>query len=212
MWHEPAGGPPRPWNDWTEELESRYRVIAMDQRNAGQSRGTIAPDHGWHTYAADHLALMEHLGFERFHTLGGCIGSSYCLKLCEIAPERITAAVLQNPIGLHPEFPSYFPESHAAWTTEQLAARSDLDRAAVESFGRNMWGRDFVFSVTREFARRCPVPCLVLPGDDTPHPAVIGAELADLLPKAEQMSPWKGPALLDEQCERVINFLEKHTP
>ena len=119
---------------------------------------------------------------------------------------------MQNPIGLHPEFPSYFPESHAAWTTEQLAARSDLDRAAVESFGRNMWGRDFVFSVTREFARRCAVPCLVLPGDDTPHPAVIGAELADLLPKAEQMSPWKGPALLDEQCERVINFLEKHTP
>ena len=61
MWHEPAGGSPRPWNDWTEDLELRYRVIAMDQRNAGQSRGTIAPDHGWHTYAADHLALMEHL-------------------------------------------------------------------------------------------------------------------------------------------------------
>jgi hypothetical protein len=40
----------------------------------------------------------------------------------------------------------------------------------------------------------------------------IGAELADLLPNAEQLNPWKGPEHLDEQCERVIGFLEKHTP
>jgi pimeloyl-ACP methyl ester carboxylesterase len=212
MWHAPAEGPARPWNDWTEELESRYRVIAMDQRNAGRSRGALASDHGWHTYAADHLALMDHLGFKRFHTLGGCIGSSYCLKLCEIAPERVSCAVLQNPIGLHPEFPEYFPESHAAWAKEQRAARPELDDAAVQSFGRNMWGRDFVFSVTRDFVRRCPVPCLVLPGDDTPHPAVTGAELVELLPGVEQLKAWKGPKHLDEQCERVIGFLEKHTP
>jgi pimeloyl-ACP methyl ester carboxylesterase len=212
MWHAPAEGLARPWNDWTEELASRYRVVAMDQRNAGQSRGDIAADHGWHTYAADHLALMDHLGFKRFHTLGGCIGSSYCLKLCEIAPERVSAAVLQNPIGLHPEFPNYFPESHATWSKEQRMARPELEEAAMQSFGQNMWGRDFVFSVTRAFVGRCTVPCLVLPGDDTPHPAVIGAELSELLPNAEQMKPWKGPEHLDDQCDRVISFLEKRTP
>ncbi|MCZ6860281.1 MAG: alpha/beta fold hydrolase [Alphaproteobacteria bacterium] len=53
----------------------------------------------WHTYAADQLALVDHLGIERCHTLGGCIGSSFCLTLCEIVPERISSAVLQNPIG-----------------------------------------------------------------------------------------------------------------
>jgi pimeloyl-ACP methyl ester carboxylesterase len=212
MWHAPAEGPARPWNDWTHALASRYRVVAMDQRNAGRSRGAIAADHGWHTYAGDHLALMDHLGYKRFHTLGGCIGSSYCLKLCEIAPERVSAAVLQNPIGVHPEFPTYFPESHAAWGKEQLAMRTDLDATAMQSFGRNMWDQDFVFSVTRDFARRCEVPCLVLPGDDTPHPAVIGSALAGLLPNAEHLNPWKGPEHLDEQSDRVIGFLEKHTP
>jgi pimeloyl-ACP methyl ester carboxylesterase len=160
----------------------------------------------------NHLALMDHLGFKRFHTLGGCIGSSYCLKLCEIAAERVTAAVLQNPIGLHPEFPNYFPESHAAWSKEQRAALPELEEAAMQSFGRNMWDRDFVFSVTRAIVRRCTVPCLVLPGDDTPHPAVTGAELAELLPNADQMMPWKGSEHLDDQCDRVICFLEKHTP
>jgi pimeloyl-ACP methyl ester carboxylesterase len=212
MWHPPQDGPSRPWNDWTDVLASRFRLIAMDQRNAGQSRGAIAASHGWHTYAADQLALMDHLGFERFHTLGGCIGSSYCLTLCQIAPDRVTAAVLQNPIGLHPQFPNYFPESFAEWAKEQQAARTDLDRAAVQAFGKNMWDGEFVFSVTRDYVRGCSVPCLVLPGNDTPHPAVIGDELANLLPNSDRLNHWKGPAHLEEQLQRVTAFLEKHTP
>ncbi len=212
MWHAPPGGPPRAWNDWTQALAANYRVVAMDQRNAGRSRGAIAADHGWHTYAADQLALMGHLGIERCHTLGGCIGSSFCLKLCEVAPERISAAVLQNPIGLHPQFPAYFPDSFADWTKEQSAARPELDEAAMRSFGQHMWDGEFVFSVSRDFARTCPVPALVLPGNDTPHPAAIGLELADLLPKAEMLRDWKGPAHLDEQRRRVAGFLEKRTP
>jgi pimeloyl-ACP methyl ester carboxylesterase len=212
MWHAPSEGPPRVWSDWTEILASHYRVIAMDQRNAGRSRGAIAADHGWHTYAADQLALMDHLGFESCHTLGGCIGSSYCLKLCEIAPSRISAAVLQNPIGLNPEFPTYFQDGFAEWTKEQRAERPELDPAAIRAFGQRMWGGEFVYAVTRDFVRRCTVPTLVLPGDDKPHPTVTGLELAETLPGAEMLRPWKGPAHLDAQRCSVLAFLEKHTP
>ena len=101
LWHAPADGPPRSWNDWTEVLARDHRVIAMDQRNAGKSRGAIEADHGWRTYAEDHLALMDHLGIDKLHVLGGCIGSSFCLSLCEIVPDRIGAAVLQNPGEVH---------------------------------------------------------------------------------------------------------------
>ena len=113
MWHSPEGGPPRVWNDWTAVLGENYRVIVMDQRNAGHSRGAIEADHGWHTYAADQLSLLVHLGIERCHMPGGCIGSSFCLTICEMAPERINAAVLQNPIGLNPENLTYFPDAFA---------------------------------------------------------------------------------------------------
>jgi pimeloyl-ACP methyl ester carboxylesterase len=58
MWHSP---PARAWNDWTEVLADSYRVVSMDQRNAGRSRGAIEADQGWHTYAADQIALMDHL-------------------------------------------------------------------------------------------------------------------------------------------------------
>ncbi len=121
MWPAAAGGPPRPWVDWTQALPAAgFTAVAMDQRNAGRSRTEIRADHGWHTYAADHLALMDHLGFEKFHVLGGCIGGSFCLKAIQAAPHRVTAAVLQNPIGLHPEHPEYFLDSHAEWSREQL--------------------------------------------------------------------------------------------
>lgn len=212
LWHAPADGPPRPWNDWTQVLAQDYRVIAMDQRNAGRSLGAIAADHGWHTYAADHIALMDHLGFDRFHMLGGCIGSSFCLKLCEMVPDRIAASVLQNPIGLNPEAPTYFPDGFVKWAEERVSERSELDASAVDAFGRNMWGGDFVFCVGRDFVRNCRTPSLVLPGNDTPHPRVIGLEVADLLPDAERLVDWKGPDHIDEQRDRVVSFLKKHTP
>ena len=160
MWHHPANGPQRPWCDYTDVLASKYRVVAMDQRNAGQSKCAIRGDHGWHTYTADHLALMSHLGHQKFHVLGGCIGGSYCLKIAQLAPDRVASAVLQNPIGVHPEHTDYFPKSHLEWSAEQRAERPELDEAEIASFGQNMWGADFVFCVDRILSdiarcRRC---------------------------------------------------------
>ncbi len=212
MWHAPAEGPARVWNDWTEVLAQSYRVIAMDQRNAGRSRGAVEAGHGWRTYAEDQIALMDHLGIERCHILGGCIGSSFCLTLSEMAPERLSVAVLQNPIGLNPEFPTYFPEMFADWAKEQRAARPDFDQRALDAFGRNLWGGDFVFCTSRDAVRRCGVPCLVLPGNDKPHPTITGLELADLLPGAEMLRDWKGPAHLEAQRRAVTDFLARHTP
>jgi pimeloyl-ACP methyl ester carboxylesterase len=212
-WAAPAGGPPRPWVDWMQALPAAgFTAVAMDQRNAGLSRAAVEADHGWHTYAADQLALMDHLGFDRFHVLGGCIGGSFCLKIVEAAPARITAAVLQNPIGLHPEHPDYFPNMHAEWSREQRTARPELDEEALASFGRNMWDHEFVFCVDRTFVRACPVPTFLLPGTDTPHPAATSAELAALLPGVEVLTDWRGPEHWGEQEQRVAQFLKRHTP
>ena len=87
MWPAEPGGPPRPWVDWTQALPAAgFTAIEMDQRNAGASRTAIEADHGWDTYSADHVALMDHLGFDKFHVLGGCIGGSFCLNAIKVAP------------------------------------------------------------------------------------------------------------------------------
>jgi alpha/beta hydrolase fold/GMC oxidoreductase len=172
---------PAVWMDPMAVLGQKYRVVAMDQRNAGRSRTRINAIDDWRTYAGDHLALADHLGLDRFHVMGGCIGASFCLTLCELAPNRITAAVLQNPIG-HADNRDVFYNLVQTWAKGIREERPEIDAGALDKFGDNMFGGDFVFSVTREFVRQCKTPLLVMHGDDPPHPKVIGEKIAELAP------------------------------
>src|SRR3989441_6937877 len=73
-------GPSAPVNP-TTEFAPNFRVIAMDQRNAGgQSRAPITAQDGWHTYAADHIALLDHLRIDRCHLYGQCIGGFLIIR------------------------------------------------------------------------------------------------------------------------------------
>ena len=202
-------GERRPRIDPTVDLTDRFTVIAMDQRNAGQSRASVAADHGWHTYAADHLALMDHLGHQRFLVMGACIGGSFDLKLCQVAPERIAAAVLMNPIGLH--------ENRAFWETmvgnygATVRQRDpSVSEDAIGRFGANMFGGDFVFSVDRDFVRGCRTPLYLMPGKDTPHPAATSAEIARLAPDIEVHQDWDGADHVAESVRRISGFLSRH--
>src|SRR2546422_747868 len=85
VWSSPSA-PVNP----TTEFAATFRVIAMDQRNAGgQSRAPITAQDGWHTYAADHIALLDHLRIDRCHLYGQCIGGSFIISL-------LTAKLLPN--------------------------------------------------------------------------------------------------------------------
>jgi len=213
FWRHSPSNPSAPavWMDPMVVLAKRYRVVAMDQRNAGRSRTRIDANDDWHIYAADHLALADHLGFDRFHVMGGCIGASYCLTLCELAPSRITSAVLQSPIG-HADNRDVFSDSVQTWANGIRGQHPEIDEHTLSRFGDNMFGGDFVFSVSRHFVGQCKTPLLVMPGDDPPHPQVIGEEIIELAPNVEALRQWKGPEHLRTAIDRVSAFLERHTP
>jgi pimeloyl-ACP methyl ester carboxylesterase len=196
--------------DPTIELAEDFRVIAMDQRNAGRSRAPVGADDGWETYAADHLALLDHLGARRAHVLGGCIGSSYCLGLIKLAPERVSAAVLQNPIGLSPENRPAFYEMFDGWAGELRKTRAEVNAAALRAFRARMYDGDFVFSVSRDFVRACHTPMLVLAGDDLYHPTPTAEEIARLAPNSELIVKWKTPDVVPAAVARVRAFLKTH--
>jgi pimeloyl-ACP methyl ester carboxylesterase len=157
------------------------------------------------------LALADHLGLDRFHVMGGCIGTSFCLTLCELAPNRISAAVLQNPIG-HADNRDVFHNLVQSWAKGVREERPEISERVLNRFGQNMFSGDFVFSVSREFVRQCKIPMLVMPGDDPPHPQVIGEEIAELAPNTDVLRQWKGPAHLQTAIDRVTHFLGRHTP
>jgi hypothetical protein len=143
--------------------------------------------------------------------MGGCIGASFCLTLCELAPSRITSAVLQNPIG-HADNRDVFANLVQTWAKGIREQRLEIEERALNRFGDNMFGGDFVFNVSREFVRHCKTPLLVMPGDDLPRPAVIAEEIIELALNAEALRQWKGPEHLQAAIERVSAFLERHTP
>ena len=203
--HGPSGGAPF---DPIKEFSRDFRVIAMDQRNAGKSVASILPTDGWADYLKDQLHLLEHLGISECHVIGACIGASYGLSLCQALGGRITAAVLQNPIGLWRNR-RVFNDMFDEWACE---LKSRPNQTTLASVREHMFGGTFVFSVSRRYVSRCQTPLLVLGGDDDFHPRRIATDLADLAPQAELVVDWNSPDHLSKTIERVRRFLKRHAP
>ncbi len=172
-------------------LAERHRVITMDQRNAGESTALVSGSDGWDTYTADQLALMDHLGAERFAIVGMCIGGAYIANLWLHAPERIERAVMLQPIGLD-ENRDAFQELFDGWAAELKADREASD-AEWASFRTNMFGGEFLFAATREQVATIAAPLLVCMGDDRYHPSSISRAVAELAPNATLLEHWKEP-------------------
>src|SRR5438309_11887377 len=62
-----------------EAFSNEFRVIAMDQRNAGRSSGSLDTSDPWQMYAADQLAVLDHLGIDQTTVIGCCICCSFIL-------------------------------------------------------------------------------------------------------------------------------------
>jgi pimeloyl-ACP methyl ester carboxylesterase len=207
VWSRPAA----PINPLTE-LASSFRVIAMDQRNAGgQSRAPITAQDGWPTYTGDHLALLDHLGIDRCHLYGQCIGGSFILSLLKAQPGRVASAVLAQPIGRVGAMPAARSARFEAWA-ETLKDHPEATPQVLDAFYQNLYAPGFVYCVDRAFVSTCATPCLVLAGNDEAHPWPISEELAKLLPHCELIPEWKTGAALTSARVRVQEFLVKHTP
>jgi pimeloyl-ACP methyl ester carboxylesterase len=197
-------------NPW-DSFASDFRLVAMDQRNAGRSHGPLDATDPWGAYVADQLDLLDQLGIDRFLVMGCCIGGSFILKLIEQAPERVLAAVLEQPIGVEDSNRELFAQMQRAWAEELVCARRDVDASEVDRFLTSMWDGDFVVSVGPEVISGCPVPLLVMPGIDDYHPTETGRQIARLAPGAELLEPWKDtPELVAEATEAVRRFLRSH--
>jgi pimeloyl-ACP methyl ester carboxylesterase len=204
-------GVPQDFLDPIAALAPRFRLVALDIRNAGVSRGAVGPTDDWASYTADHLALLDHLGIARCHVMGACIGVSFALALAEKRPGLVSAMVLQNPIGLSSVNRAALDKEFAIWV-EQVMGFPGIDPTSLPAFGQRMFGNDFLFAVTRDFVASCKLPMLIMPGDDLVHPAEISADMARLAPHAEVVAPWKGDAHKAEAMRRVERFFVAHTP
>jgi pimeloyl-ACP methyl ester carboxylesterase len=202
-----------------EEFKNDFRVITMDQRNAtgGESTGPVPVDDPWGAFADDQLGLMDHLGIRQFFFFGNCIGGPFAMKLMERAPQRVVAALLSQPVGHRPEQSDYmFNSGRDVWAKEFRERRRDVALETIEKYLHSLYRvqPDFVYSVSRDFAKSCQTPMLVLPDDVTAHPLQVSIDIASLAPNAEiTVFPWKDPPELKARTiNRARTFLKRHLP
>jgi pimeloyl-ACP methyl ester carboxylesterase len=203
-----------------EEFKREYRCITADLRNApnGQSTGPVEVDRPWESYADDQIGLMDHLGIDRFMVMGFCIGGPFIWSLLKRAPDRITAAVLAQPVGWRPEMrdPTYAGAFWKTWPAQITAKRPEVTMETAEQFVARMFlgNPDFVFTVPRDFVRTCQNPILILPDDVPAHPYAVAMECAMLAPNAEvSMFPWKEPKeRIPLAIRQIRSFLRAHRP
>jgi pimeloyl-ACP methyl ester carboxylesterase len=196
-------------------LATGYRVIAMDQRNAGESSAPIKATDGWSDYAQDAIGLIDHLGLHSLAMWGRCIGPSFGMKVIEQLghnADRITAFIDHAPIGLNAINRGHYMHGFYQWA-EELSAGTFPEPVSVDptcaSFCENLFGSEFAFSVGRDFVRSMHTPTLVLPGRDLAHPEEIALATARLAPNAELRPGWHEDLPMAANTGR--SFLQAHT-
>lgn len=198
-----------PWNP-VEHLADRYRVIAMDQRNAGGSTAEVHGTDGWSSYTGDQLALLDDLGVEEFAVLGMCIGGSYIASLLATAPHRVRAAVALQPIG-RADNQHLFEQKFDDW---RAGIEDDHPEASEQDWARfraNMYGGGgILYSVPDEALARFTTPWQVLMGGDEFHPETVSRRLVELAPGAQLVERWKADEHVAGGRAAVDAFLAEH--
>lgn len=210
--------PVSPFNP-LKALSDDYRCIAMDLRNAEGSgtEGPLEVDRPWDAHTDDHLALMDHLGIDRFMSLGFCIGGPFTWNLLKRAGDRVVASVLAQPSGFRADMPDLFYQNNMkGWGPALVARRPEISLDDVDAFLKRMYltDPDFVFTVDRAFVRACETPVLVLPDDVPAHPYATAMESAMLAPNAQiSLFPWKDtPARVQVALRHIRSFLKSNLP
>jgi pimeloyl-ACP methyl ester carboxylesterase len=81
-----------------DRLPRAFACIVFDKRESGESGGRVERL-TWDRYAAQGVGLLDHLGVERAHVMGGCIGCSIAAALATKHPDRVERAILYSPAG-----------------------------------------------------------------------------------------------------------------
>jgi pimeloyl-ACP methyl ester carboxylesterase len=135
-----------------DHLPRKFTCIAFDRRECGQSGGRVERV-TWSHYVAQGRGLLDHLGIDRAHLMGGCMGCSPVAAFAVAHPERVMSMVLWWPVG----GPKYrikgrqrFAEHLAFAKQNGLAAVVDLVTKEGKPFGADPRGGPWASVIRRD--------------------------------------------------------------
>ncbi len=81
-----------------DHLPKHFTCILFDRRENGQSEGRVERI-SWGHYVRQGAGLLDHLGIERAHVMGGCMGCCPVSAFAVAHPERTLSMVHFWPVG-----------------------------------------------------------------------------------------------------------------
>jgi pimeloyl-ACP methyl ester carboxylesterase len=81
-----------------DHLARSYTCVLFDRRESGSSGGRVERI-TWADYAAQGKGLLDLLGIERAHLMGGCVGCSVAAVFAARWPQATASMVLYSPAG-----------------------------------------------------------------------------------------------------------------
>lgn len=81
-----------------DQLPKKYTCIIFDRRETGQSGGRVEAI-TWDHYVEQGKGLLDHLGIEAAHLLGGCMGCCPVTAFAVKYPQSVLSMILYWPVG-----------------------------------------------------------------------------------------------------------------
>ncbi|GGI95493.1 alpha/beta fold hydrolase [Streptomyces brasiliensis] len=81
-----------------DHLDEKFTCVTFDRRESGRSGGRLERI-SWADYVRQGVGLLDHLGIDRAHLMGGCVGCSTVAAVAVAHPERVLSMVLYSPAG-----------------------------------------------------------------------------------------------------------------
>jgi len=136
-----------------DHLSKKHMCIVFDRRETGQSGGRVEGI-TWSHYVAQGYGLLRHLGIDRAHAMGGCMGCSPAAAFAVAHPAATLSLLLWWPVG----GPKYRLASHLRFAEHIGFVKQNglehvvsLARSSSKSFGEDPRGGPWV-SVLRHDA------------------------------------------------------------
>lgn len=229
------GGFRASWRPIAEQLAPEFRVVAPDNRDAGES-DSEATDYTISDMADDVAALMTALGIEHAAVVGHSMGGFIALHLAVEHPERVSRLVLVGTspaagLAIGQPFPpppreswivdpversmAALPQSYAPGFFDrhpeklaEFAERARGNRITRDGYARQAKAINESHDV-RDRLASITVPALVIHGDVDPSVSVRGGRLlAEGIPNARMLVyPGVGHHPMREEPARFVDDL-----